>query len=126
MSINRNMRHLYLRGKTWWYYRRVPAKVAATLGEKYRQRFSLKTNILKFAQRKRDLIETSQNEYWSDSAISKKEGSVQNKLHYSKLIELIITESTQLEPPNETTFGQKINDLTRRIEALERQRLIIK
>ena len=59
MSTDNNSRHLYLRGKTWWYYRRVPAKIAAVLSEKSRQRYSLKTDILVFAQHKRNQIENS-------------------------------------------------------------------
>uniref|UniRef100_A0A2A4YTN0 DUF6538 domain-containing protein n=1 Tax=OCS116 cluster bacterium TaxID=2030921 RepID=A0A2A4YTN0_9PROT len=119
MSTDNNSRHLYLRGKTWWYYRRVPAKIAAVLSEKSRQRYSLKTGILVFAQHKRNQIEIAQNEYWSELIISDTENFEQNRTHHAKLINLIVSDSVQLTPLKEISFTQKLEDLAKRIEVLE-------
>lgn len=119
MSTNSNMRHLYLRGKTWWYYRRVPTKIAAVLSEKSRQRYSLQTNILEFAQHKRNLIEISQNEYWGNLPIFEIEAPKQINAHHDRLIKLIISDSIKFESADEITYEQKIKNLTKRIEILE-------
>lgn len=87
--------------------------------EKSRQRYSLKTDILVFAQHKRNQIEITQNEYWSELVISNTESLEQIGAHHIKLVKLIISDFVQLASLNEISFTQKLENLAKRIEALE-------
>ncbi|HAW53934.1 MAG TPA: integrase, partial [Hyphomonas sp.] len=70
--------YLELRGRVWWYNRRVPSRFAH-LDSRKRIKESLGTRSVEQARHKRDLLAEADDHYWASLKIAEEAGPGANR-----------------------------------------------
>ncbi|PCI86686.1 MAG: hypothetical protein COB24_09155 [Hyphomicrobiales bacterium] len=120
MATNIDTKYLCDRYGVWWFQRRVKKKIINILGCPQVEFFSLKTDDLKTAQLKRDLVVKNQNEYWAKLiANGADEGVI---AYYDRIIDRAKSLEIEYKHIDDLNTDNRIDVLIDRINLLDKNK----